>query len=209
MIVRERPPAPPAPIPPKLVVVPGKVIPPPPRKVIVERLPKIPPPPQNIHVERWLGYNERVRRVVFQPAPKLIPAPAPKNVLIQWESPDVALHRDFKFLGVAPASPADFVAQFGATLVEESQLPALAVSHFRAPAGEVLGAHWRPSLPKLVGDLHALALIDLDAAGLSEYKGLIAHAAPVAIALPAATASGYATSGYATSGYATSGYAEF
>ena len=181
MVVRERPPAPPAPIPPKLVVVPGKVIPPPPRKVIVERLPVIPPPPQNIHVERWLGYNERVRRVVFQPAPKLIPAPAPKNLLIQWESPDVALNRDYKFLGVTGANPAEYAARFGATLVEESQLPALAVSHFNAPAGEVLGAHWRPTLPKLVGDLHALALIDLDAAGLSEYRGLAPAGSAVAI----------------------------
>ena len=111
----------------------------------------------------------------------------------------------YKFSGVSPASPADYAARFGATLVEESQLPALAVSNFRAPAGEVLGAHYRPSLPKLVGDLHALALIDLDAAGLSEYRGLVAHAAPVAVALPAA--SGYAVSGYADSGYAVSGYA--
>jgi len=92
-------------------------------------------------------------------------------------------------LGVTGANPAEYAARFGATLVEESQLPALAVSHLNAPAGEVLGAHWRQTLPKLVGDLHALALIDLDAAGLSEYKGLAA--APASFV---ATGSGFASS---------------
>ena len=137
-------------------------------------------------VERWLGYDERVRRVVFQPAPKLIPAPPPKNVLIQWDSPDVALQTEFKFLGVAAANPAEYAAKYGATLVEESQLPALAVNHFKPPAGETLGAHFRPKLPKLVGDLHALSLINLDAHGLAAYKQTVP--APLAVEPPAAAA---------------------
>ena len=82
LVVRERPPLAPAPIAPEHHVIPGKVIPPPPRKVIIERLPQLPQPPQDIIVERWLEYGPRSRRVVFQPAPKLIPAPAPKNVLV-------------------------------------------------------------------------------------------------------------------------------
>jgi hypothetical protein len=168
--------------------------------VIVERLPKIPPPPQNIMVERWLGFDERVRRVVFQPAPKLIPAPPPKNVLIQWDSPDVALHRDFKFLGVLSANPDEYRAKYGASLVEESQLPALAVNHFKPPAGEVLGAHYRPKLPKLVGDLQALSLINLNVHGLGAYKQII-PAAPLAVeaAASVAAAEPAAPSTYATS----------
>ena len=97
----------------------------------------------------------------------------------------------YKFSGVSPASPADYAARFGATLVEESQLPGLAVSNFTVPAGEVLGAHYRPTLPKLVGDLHALALIDLDAAGLSEYRGLAPAVAGSAVVVQG---SGFASS---------------
>ena len=84
LIVRERPPLAPAPIAPEHHVIPGKVIPPPPRKVVVERLPQLPQPPQDIIVERWLEYGPRTRRVVFEPAPKLVPAPASKNLLVKF-----------------------------------------------------------------------------------------------------------------------------
>ena len=182
IVVRERPPAPPAPIEPKLLVVPGKVIPPPPRQVITERLPVIPPPPQNVMVERWLGYNDTSRRVVFHPAPKLIPAPAPKNELIQWESPDVALQTEFKFLGVNTANPTDYASKYGASLADASQLPAIAANHFRPPNGESLAVEQHPTLPRLVGDLHALSLINLDAHGLGAYKHLLGSAQAVHVA---------------------------
>jgi hypothetical protein len=155
-------------------------------KVVVERLPQLPPLPQDVHVERWLGFNSRTRRVRFEPAPKLIPLPAPKNTIIQWQSPSVQLHREFKFLGVAPASPAQFAAQFGATLTHASRLPQLVVNHFQAPPGEVLGTNYRPDLPTLVGDVAALSLINLDAAGLSEYKHIVPRAA-IAAPLVAST----------------------
>ena len=151
VVVREQPPAPPAPIPAKIIVVPGKLIPPPPRKIIVERLPQMPPLPQDIHVERWLGYNDRIRRVRFEPAPTLVPLPAPKNTIIQWSSPDVKLQREFRFLGVVPASPAHYAARFGNSLTPASNIPHLAVSNFKPPTGEVLGIHYRPDVPKLVG----------------------------------------------------------
>jgi hypothetical protein len=84
LIFRERPPKPPAPIAPRNLVIPGKIIPPPPRKVIVERLPQLPPKPQDIIIERWLGYKRRMRTVQFKPAPAIIAAPPPKNILIKW-----------------------------------------------------------------------------------------------------------------------------
>lgn len=84
LIFRERPPKPPASIEPRTIVIPGKIIPPPPRKVIVERLPSLPQKPQDIIIERWLGYKRRIRNVQFKPAPALVTAPAPKNVLIKW-----------------------------------------------------------------------------------------------------------------------------
>ena len=172
LVIREKPPVPPSPISPKLIVIPGKVMPPPARKVIVERLPLLPTPPQNILVERWLGYDERERRVVFQPAPPLTPSPAQKNVLIQWESPDVEVSKDFKALGIAEANPAEYTARYGSGLVETAKLPEVVVANFKAPEGHVFGSDYKPKLPKLVGDLHALGLIDLDKVGLSEYKSL-------------------------------------
>ena len=159
LVVRERPPVPPAPIAPEHHVIPGKVIPPPPRKVITERLPQLPQPPQDIIVERWLEYGPRTRRVVFHPAPKLIPAPAPKNVIIQWDSPAVALNRQFRNLGVAAAHPAQYAARFGASLVESAAIPAISRG-IRPDNGLALAAESLPKPVRLVGDVAALSLIN-------------------------------------------------
>ena len=182
LVVRERPPMPPAPIAPEHHVIPGKVIPPPPRKVIVERLPQLPQPPQDIIVERWLEYAQRTRRVVFQPAPRLIPAPAPKNVIIQWDSPAVALNRQFRNLGVSAASPAQYAATFGASLVHPSAIPALA-RNVRPANGEVLAAESLPKPVRLVGDVAALSLINRAAPAAT----LLAAPAATLLAAPAAT----------------------
>jgi hypothetical protein len=169
VIVRERPPKPPAPIAPRNITIPGKVIPPPPRKVIVERLPQIPPKPQDIIVERWLGYQRRVRKVNFVPAPALIPLPAPKNVLIQWDSPDVDVRQAFHFLGVQVADPVAYAATFGATLADASQLPR-EVAQFPTPAGETLAVNSNSDMiPALVGAVPTLRLINLACNGLAEY----------------------------------------
>ena len=176
LVVRERPPLAPAPIAPEHHVIPGKVVPPPPRKVIIERLPQLPQPPQDIIVERWLEYGPRARRVVFHPAPRLIPAPAPKNVLIQWDSPNVALNRQFRNLGISPANPAQYVAAFGASLVHPSAIPALAQGI--KPVGAVLAAESLPKPVRLVGDVAALSLIN---------RAPALAAAPVLAAAPAAT----------------------
>ena len=188
MVVRERPPLAPAPIAPEHHVIPGKVIPPPPRKVVIERLPQLPQPPQDIIVERWLEYGPRARRVVFQPAPRLIPAPAPKNVLIQWDSPNVALNRQFRNLGIAAASPAQYVATFGASLVPASAVPALSRG-IRPANGARLAAEHPPHPVRLVGDVAALSLINRAANHLAA-SGSFA-AAPAAILSAAAPAISY------------------
>ena len=169
VIVRERPPVPPQPIGPKHITIPGKVIPPPPRKVIVERLPQMPAKPQDIIIERWLGYQRRTRNVVFQPAAPLAPLPAEKNVLIEWESPDVNIRQEFHFLGVQQADPVAYVSQHGSSLVDASRLPREA-AHFQAPAGTVLAVNSNSNeVPLLRGAVASLRLIDLNCSGLSEY----------------------------------------
>jgi hypothetical protein len=168
IIVRERPPKPPAPIAPRNIVIPGKVIPPPPRKVIVERLPQIPPKPQDIIVERWLGYQRRTRNVNFVPAAPLIPAPAPKNVLIQWDSPDVDVRQAYHFLGVQQADPVAY-AVANPVLADASQLPK-EVAQFATPAGETLAVNSNSDMiPALTGAVGTLKLINLACNGLTEY----------------------------------------
>ena len=169
IVVRERPPKPPAPIAPRNVVIPGKVIPPPPRKVIVERLPQIPPKPADIIVERWLGYQRRTRQVNFVPAPALIPIPAPKNVLIQWDSPDVDVKQAFHFLGVQVQCPVAYLSTFGASLLDASQLP-VEVAQFATPLGETLAVNSNSDMiPALTGAVGSLRLINLVCNGLAEY----------------------------------------
>ena len=204
LVVRERPPMPPAPIAPEHHVIPGKVIPPPPRKVITERLPQLPQPPQDIIVERWLEYAQRSRRVVFQPAPRLIPAPAPKNVLIQWDSPAVALNRQFRNLGISAAHPAQYAATFGASLVHPSAIPALARG-IRPSNGAVLAAESAPKPVRLVGDVAALSLINRASHHLAASASFASPAVTVVAAAPVVSYGSSLASGSAL--VADSGYA--
>ena len=168
IVVRERPPKPPAPVAPRHITIPGKVIPPPPRKVIVERLPQIPPKPADIIVERWLGYQRRTRQVNFVPAPALIPIPAPKNVLIQWDSPDVDVKQAFHFLGVQVQCPVAYLNTHP-NLADASQLPA-EVAQFATPLGETLAVNSNSDMiPALTGSVASLRLINLACNGLAEY----------------------------------------
>jgi hypothetical protein len=91
LIVREAPPQAPLPVGQKIITISGRRLPPPPRKVIVERLAQLPSKPQSIITERWLPYQQMKRRVIYQAAQ---PDPVyckPRNVIIQWEAPDVII----------------------------------------------------------------------------------------------------------------------
>ena len=171
LIVREAPPRPPAPIGPKVITISGKRLAPPPRKVVIERLAPLPSKPQAIMVERWLPYAERKRRVIFQK--NEVPDPVvqkPKNVVIQWEAPQVQIKRTFKDLGVIRANPVEYVERYGASLKTHREFPEI-VHELRPPVGVVLAAEYNaPSLIDLEGDINALNMIDLDKEGLPEYK---------------------------------------
>ena len=162
-VIRERPPEPPSHMPPVVVNIPGRVVSPPPRKVIVERLPKMPPLPSDITIERWLGYNKRTRRIKYEPAPKLALAPKPKNVLIEWDTPKSIVERGYTFLGVIDCDPADYVARYGPDLTPSQNLPRIAYeANFKPPPNETFGLNYRPDVPKLVGDVEALRLINFN-----------------------------------------------
>lgn len=99
-------------------------------------------------------------KVIFKAAPPdpVIPV---KNVLIQWETPEVLVKTTKKYLGVVRANPAEYVKKYGDTLKKPSELPKL-VLDIPTPAGISLAADHKPNaVPELEGDVDALKLVDL------------------------------------------------
>jgi hypothetical protein len=173
LIIRERPPVPPNPIAPRKIIIPGRVLPPPPRQVITERLAPQPAKPQDIIIERWLGYPRRTRNVIFQAAKPIQLAQVEKNILVEWEVPDVEIKQEFKFLGVQEADPRAYTSQYGTSLVDASRLPREA-AQFATPADAVLAVDSNPNeVPILRGGVQALRNVDLNCNGLSEYASQI------------------------------------
>jgi hypothetical protein len=171
LVIREAPPQPPAAIGRKVITIGGKRLPPPPRKVVIERLAPLPSKPQSVLVERWLPYSQVKRRVIFQRAAQRdAVAVKPRNIIVQWEAPQVDIKKEIKYLGVIRANPVEYVQRYGATLKTARELPQF-VLDIKTPDGLVLAAnHQYNSLHDLEGDLDALRLIDLDKEGLSEYR---------------------------------------
>lgn len=168
-IIRERPPAPPPTIPPEVHSIPGRVIPPPPRKLIIERLPQLPAPPADVIIERWLEYPERVRRVIYESAPPVAVAPAPRNLHIVWDQPQVSIKREFKNLGIVVANPAAYASQHGPSLLHSAQIPSVG-NQVRPADGQPLACETSLKPPRLVGNLHALRLAQAARSNLPAYE---------------------------------------
>ncbi|CAF0740054.1 unnamed protein product [Brachionus calyciflorus] len=173
LVLREVPPQPPARIPDQLVTVPGKVLAPPARKVVVERLPPIPPKPQQIFLEKWLPFKQQKRRVVYQrPEPDCV-LPNPRNLVIQWDAPEVEVTRDYKNLGTQLADPQDYVRRHGSELLRHEEFKT-AASRVGAPDSVVSSdSHRELGLPELEGDVEALRLVDLERTGLASYRSYL------------------------------------
>ena len=201
LVVREAPPQPPQPIGRKMITIGGKRLPPPPRKVVIERLAPLPSKPQSVIIERWLPYTQGKRRVIFQKAPGPDPVTVkPRNVVVQWEAPQVVIKKEFKYLGVIRANPAEYVSQYGASLKLAADLPQF-VLDIKTPEGLVLAAnHKYSSFYELEGDVQALKLVDLDKEGLSEYKEYLAKLFSGASASGSASASASADASAAFAG---------
>jgi len=172
LVLREAPPQPPVQVGRKIITISGKRIPPPPRKVIIERLAPLPAKPQPVIVERWLPYAEVKRRVIFQKPSEADPIVIkPKNVIIQWEAPQVSVKKEYKYLGVVRANPADYVERYGGMLKKSHELPQF-VLDIQTPNGLVLAAEKKnePIIHELEGDVEALNLINLENEGLGQYR---------------------------------------
>jgi len=171
LVVREAPPEPPAAVGRKVITISGKRIPPPARKVVIERLAPLPSKPQSVLVERWLPYSQVKRRVIFQRSNQQDAVVVkPRNVIVQWEAPQVVIKKEFKYLGVVRANPVEYVQRYGATLKFARDLPDF-VLDIKTPEGLVLAADYTyNTVHELEGAFDALKFIDLDREGLSEYR---------------------------------------
>jgi len=171
MVIREAPPQQPKPPYEKVITIPGKLLPPPPRKVVIERLPEQPAKPQDIVLERWLPFKDEKRKIKLNPKPADPIQCKPRNVIINWEKVECSkVNTDIKNLGIEKADPVTYTLQYGSSLKTASELPDIAnevkVLHGIPLAAENTHKYYM----ELEGDIHALALIDLDKEGLSEYK---------------------------------------
>lgn len=137
----------------------------------------VPPKPQSILIERWLPYPRLKRRVILlkSKTSKTKEEEKPHNVIIQWDSPQVNITREFKYLGVIRANPSEYESRYKDKLV--SNLPHF-VSEIKLPNEKWLensdGSCSDGEDEELVGDVEALAMIDdLDRVGLAKYRSYL------------------------------------
>ncbi|CAF0786892.1 unnamed protein product [Brachionus calyciflorus] len=175
VVIREEPPPPPPKIPSKVINIKGKVIPPPARKVVVERLPQIPPKPQTIFIERWLPYEPQKRKIIYKKAeqPELIPDP--KNMIVDWDCPDVEITQEVRTVGVFRTDPKKYIREYGREAKSYDRLPKIAKS-IPAPEGLKLAADQpQAPCPKVEGDIECLRLLDLEKIGLGDCRQFLSQ----------------------------------
>lgn len=166
-VIREAPPSA-KPVGGKKITIAGKCLPPPPRKVIIEKLAPLPERPGDVIVERWLGMDDQPRCVIFKPNKPVCQPPPPENVIIQWSAPCLKVNKKTECLGVNDADPCAYKQKYGSSLKNASELPDFA-RKIKAP-GTLAADSKNGGVFKLVGDLEAFKLINLDEVGMSEYR---------------------------------------
>ena len=62
------------------------------------------------------------RRTIVQRAAAAKEYPKPRNIIIQYEAPQVRIVRQFERLGVTQENPQAYVARYGASLLDASTL---------------------------------------------------------------------------------------
>ncbi|CAF1486884.1 unnamed protein product [Adineta steineri] len=123
LILREKPPPIPQNTGAQTVIRKLPALPLPPRSVIIERLPPTPPKPRDIIIERWIPYNALAnRKTIVQRAEEAKSYPKPRNVIIQYEAPQVRVVRQFQRLGVTPENPQEYINRYGTSLFDSQTL---------------------------------------------------------------------------------------
>lgn len=169
LVLRERPPRPPTAIPETVVEIEGKPAPPPARRVIVEKLSSLPAKPQTIIVEKWLPFEQQKRRVVYE---KNKPQCEQKlrNLIIEWEAPEVEVEKVCRELCTVEADPEEYLRKYGDDLKDASELPSCDDNKCGKSQSRAATKTGQNNLPELEGDVEVLKLVDLDKYGLGAYK---------------------------------------
>jgi hypothetical protein len=68
-------------------------------------------------------YTEQKRKVIYQPAPPDPVVVKPRNVVVEWQPPEVCVTQDIQHLGVACADPDEYTRRYGCTLKNSADLP--------------------------------------------------------------------------------------
>jgi len=123
LVIREAPPQPPPCIGQQIITISGRRLPAPPRKVVIERMAPIPSKPQSVLIERWMPYAQVKRKVIFQAAPPDPVMVSPRNIIVQWEAPEVCVKKDIRHLGIICANPCDYAARYGSSMKKPCELP--------------------------------------------------------------------------------------
>ncbi|CAF4576617.1 unnamed protein product, partial [Rotaria magnacalcarata] len=96
VIIRERPPPRPTPVPGKTITRWLPPVPVPPRSLVVDRFPA-PEVPPDIIMERWTPYGPPPeRRTIVKPAPPPIKYPHPTHTVVIHDKPPVCVVRKFE-----------------------------------------------------------------------------------------------------------------
>ena len=85
----------------------------------------------------------------------------------------MSVRKEFKYLGIVRANPAEYVARYGVSLLASAALPSI-VNEFTVPNGLILAANYKyKELHELEGDISAMGLINLEAHGLGAYRAYL------------------------------------
>ena len=77
----------------------------------------------DIIIERWIPYGAAgKRKTIVQRAEAAKEYAKPRNVIIQYESPQVRVVRQFQRLGVTQESPEAYLQRYGASLLDAQSL---------------------------------------------------------------------------------------
>lgn len=77
----------------------------------------------DIIIERWLPYSFTTKRkTIVQRAETPKDYPKPRNVIIQYDPPQVRIVRQFQRLGVTQENPQEYAQRFGPSLYDTQAL---------------------------------------------------------------------------------------
>jgi len=174
LVLRERPPVPPVPLASQTVVRRLAPLPVPPRSVIIERLPALPPRPRDIVIERWVPYGALAQqRTMVQRAGPAVQYARPRNVIIQYEQPQVRIVRQFQRLGVTQENPTLYVQRYGLSLLDAQtlvqQARAAGVVEDISPPAAAAATQWTASSGDL-GLAGGVTSVDAGLGGVTGYQ---------------------------------------